>query len=285
MAWISNDAHGLARDQVTEGFKHVFKGTRNDDDLVGTEDNDLFYLDRGGNDSVRAGAGDDFVVMGGALTARDRINGGSGIDTISLGAADIHVVLGEKTFRNVESVYMAGPYTFYVQLPATMDTHGAFTLNGGAIGETLEVDGTRLSGTSLTILGSSHDDILVGSVSDDLLYGGSGIDILDGGAGRDSYQYQWEGESVSGAYDTIRSFEHGVDRILLSTLDADAGSPGDQAFVFGGQAGHAGSLTVRFDALNDVTFVEGFTNDDAAPDLVIGLAGNHTDLAASDFAL
>jgi hypothetical protein len=58
-----------------------------------------------------------------------------------------------------------------------MDTHGAFTLNGGGICETLEVDGSRLTGTSLTILSSSRGDRLVGSASDDLLYGGSGADV------------------------------------------------------------------------------------------------------------
>lgn len=85
------------------------------------------------------------------------------------------------------------------------------------------------------------------------------------------------------AFET-EDFAHG-DIIDLSALDADTGSLGNQAFHFGATPGHAGDLTVVYDAVNLVTMVTLYTNGDTMPDMRIFVPGDFRDLTPADFML
>jgi Ca2+-binding RTX toxin-like protein len=157
--------------------------------------------------------------------------GGDGIDTL-LGAA------GNDTLNG-------GP--------------GGDSLDGGADNDTVQgFDGndTLLGGIGNDMIsGGAQDDALAGGEGDDTLNGGSGVDTIVGGLGSDrlwggdgadTFVFAGIAESPAGAArDIIGDFSHAQgDRIDLSAIDADAGLPGSQDFVFTGSApnGQAGDL-------------------------------------------
>lgn len=65
------------------------------------------------------------------------------------------------------------------------------------------------------------DDWVWGLGGDDTLVGGPGADVLSGGSGADVHRIVSAAESSPTAFDTLRGFESGVDRLEL--LDAEAG--------------------------------------------------------------
>jgi serralysin len=83
--------------------------------------------------------------------------------------------------------------------------------------------------------------------------------------------------------DTIDGFEHGIDTIDLSAIDAIPGK-GDNAFTFitGAFTGHAGELHVT--TSGGGFLVEGDTNGDAVADFAILVRGS-TAPTAADFVL
>src|SRR5205085_1073682 len=80
-------------------------------------------------------------------------------------------------------------------------------------------------------------------------------------------------------------FTPGTDQIDLSGIDGNTGSAGMQMFRFLGTSpfdGQAAALHYSYDAIHNVTIVEGDTNGDQVADFGIELSGNKT-LAESDF--
>jgi hypothetical protein len=61
-----------------------FHGTSGDDTLTGTAATDMFDVTQGGRDTVSGLGGSDTIDFGAAFTAADRIDGGTGSDTIKL---------------------------------------------------------------------------------------------------------------------------------------------------------------------------------------------------------
>ena len=116
--------------------------------------------------------------------------------------------------------------------------------------------------------------------------GGLGRDTMAGGTGFDFFDFNSVKETgkTAASRDVITDFQHLVDDIDLSTIDAKAGG-GNQAFKFiAKQAFHhkAGELHYKFAGPN--TLIEGDTNGDGRADFQILLAG-HVALAKGDFIL
>jgi Ca2+-binding RTX toxin-like protein len=141
-----------------------------------------------------------------------------------------------------------------------------------------------------TIDGGTGDDRLAGGGGADRLTGGLGRDRLTGNGGIDRFDFNATPESgtTGAARDVITDFAAGtaataIDRIDVSTIDANAGLGGNQAFIYGGPftAGHiravqsGGNVILQFN-----------TDADAAPEMTIllqnVLAGN---LDGGDFVL
>jgi Ca2+-binding RTX toxin-like protein len=133
-------------------------------------------------------------------------------------------------------------------------------------------------------LSGTDNDRMNGGAGDDTLIGGFGRDILTGGAGADRFVYQNQGQSNPSPFagvDVILDFDRAQgDKINLAAIDADAGSPGNQAFFFIGTApfnpfGAAGQLRVSFSATE--TIVQGSTDFDNAAEFVIRVRGTRPD--------
>ncbi|MER8467273.1 VCBS domain-containing protein, partial [Mesorhizobium sp. M1396] len=139
-----------------------------------------------------------------------------------------------------------------------------------------------------TLFGQSGNDTLSGGDGNDRLVGGDGADTLTGGLGSDTFYY---GTAVSdsapsaGNFDTITDFVHGVDKIDLSSIDANTGSGGDQAFLFGGSNTATVANTITWSEVGGNTIVHVDVNGNTSADLQITLTGVGLGLTASDFVL
>ena len=85
-------------------------------------------------------------------------------------------------------------------------------------------------------------------------------------------------------------FARGFDRIDLSTIDAQAGSASNDAFVFVGQAAFSGGLgELRFQLVDaagttdDRTIIQADVNGDRVADFEIVIVGQATTMQAGDF--
>ncbi|WFP61361.1 VCBS domain-containing protein [Mesorhizobium sp. WSM4904] len=139
-----------------------------------------------------------------------------------------------------------------------------------------------------TLFGQGGNDTLNGGDGNDRLVGGVGADTLTGGAGADTFYY---GPNVSdsapgaGNFDTITDFVHGVDKIDLSSIDANTVSGGDQAFLFGGQNAATVANSITWSEVGGNTIVHVDVNGNATADFQITLTGTGLGLTASDFVL
>lgn len=142
------------------------------------------------------------------------------------------------------------------------------------------------------ISGLGGNDVLYGYAGNDTLTGGVGRDTLYGGADRDFFVFNSKAETTVGAnHDVIRDFQHGVDDIDLSTIDASSRKAGNQAFKFIGAAAFhkvAGELKAVFvnkpGTLGDYTLVSGDINGDGRADFEIQVF-SPAKLSGGDFIL
>lgn len=186
----TDDDRGRGRDDDDD--RNEVRGSRRDDDLDGSRDDDMIRSGRGdddiscrgGDDIVKAGRGGDRVrgdggdddISGGA--GADRLRGGAGNDTID-GDAGNDRVRGDR---------------------------GDDSLSGGAGDD-------RVSG-------GKGDDVVLGGGGNDRVKGGAGADLIDGGDGSDRYWGNGGADTfvfgVDGAFDRIHNWRDGVDTIDVS---------------------------------------------------------------------
>ncbi len=150
-------------------------------------------------------------------------------------------------------------------------------------------------GVADQIFGLAGHDTLSGASGNDLIVGGIGRDTMTGGAGADRFDFDALAEmsGAAAARDVIKDFVHNVDKLDLSTIDANGDGAGDAAFTFLASQGAAftgagGELRwVQVDAANkalDKTIVEGDINGDAVADFQIEITGLKV-LTDGDFIL
>ncbi len=137
------------------------------------------------------------------------------------------------------------------------------------------------------LLGGKGFDVLHGGNDNDVLIGGAGRDTMSGGFGDDIFVFNSIADSsgTSLGRDHIVDFTHGDDHIVVSMIDADATTPGNQAFSFIGTAqfsGKAGEL--RYISLSSATIAKADVNGDKVPDFSFEI-DRHIDLVGNDFVL
>jgi Ca2+-binding RTX toxin-like protein len=147
-------------------------------------------------------------------------------------------------------------------------------VNGASLeaGQQLNVDASRVSDGRVWLFGGASGEVLTAGSNDDLIYAAAGSDALRGGAGADLFQYRSPGDSTAGSQDRIYDFEHGLDRIDLSQIDADIEAPGDQAFtvLIGGElSAAAGEVRAGYDADAGLWRVIGDVDGDGGADFLI----------------
>jgi Ca2+-binding RTX toxin-like protein len=260
--------------------------------------NDVLDLSQGGNDEAHGGGGNDYLYFGGAFTAADTVDGGTGNDTLAL-LGTTALTLGANTLSGVEVLTLlsgtAAGGSSHVTYSLTMNdgnvaAGGVLNVFGGNLlsDETLlfnglaENDGTFLvygGAAADALVGGQRNDSLIGGGGNDQLYGMGGNDWLEGGAGADQlrggfgsdlFVYKSASDSTAAASDHIVDFEDQVDLINLQAVDANTSLGGDQAFTFIGTDAFshtAGELRIEGSGSN--WFVQGDVDGDGTADLVI----------------
>lgn len=228
------------------------------------------------------------------------INGGAGNDTIDGGTG-----LDTVGYDDDEA---SG--AVIVNLSATAITASGYTVAAGkgrdnwGDTDTLQnvenIDGSRFNDYLLgsggdnqlggrdgndSLSGGAGNDQLNGGNGNDLLIGGLGRDWLNGGAGADRFDFNEAGESSLLAWDTISDFVHGVDKIDLSTIDANPATlitSANEAFTALIASGTAFTAAgqLRFDG----NMLYGSTNNDAIADFALQVLGVST-LSSADLVM
>jgi Ca2+-binding RTX toxin-like protein len=230
---------------LTANVEHGILTGAVDFDLIGNELNNRLagnlagnvLFGQGGNDRLAAGQGVDLL------------RGGLGNDTYVLN--DLHGASSPLAFDSVIEAAEQGTDTVRVQ---SLDTNPAGA-DSYALTDNVEngvITGTRdftLAGNTLTnrLTGNAASNSLNGGGGDDFLLGGRGQDRMAGGTGGDQFDFNAVIESgpANSSRDVITGFTHLADDIDLSTIDAKAGTGGNNAFSFIGAAGFSAEGQVR----------------------------------------
>jgi Ca2+-binding RTX toxin-like protein len=150
------------------------------------------------------------------------------------------------------------------------------------------------NGGNETYEGLGGNDVLKGGAGSDVIIGGAGRDIMSGGTSSDTFTFKTATETGSGLNrDVITDFQHGIDKINLSAIDANGSAQGDAAFHFQAQENalfdhKAGALAWHYQdnagSDHDITVVQADLNGDGVHDFEIQLQGL-VHLGAGDFLL
>lgn len=265
--------------------------------------------------SARNGTGnalDNRIV---ANDARNVLDGGAGIDTVSYENSDAGVLVRLDTVRS-------GNVGFWEGLGGLLEDLLPDGVGGYATGDRL-LNFENITGSAHNdqLFGNNLANVLSGGGGADILYGDAGDDILDGGTGRDALNggngndrlfggadsdtlnggdgadrlYGGIGDDVLtggagndvfvftelGGRDSITDFRRGQDKIDLSGLDADTRTEADDSFHWIGNrtfSGSAGELQLYRDRGD--YFLAGDVDGDKIADFVIGL--DNVQLQSSD---
>ncbi len=236
-----------------------------------------FFNVNGGNGNdqiIGTGWGDELDGGGG----RDRMAGRVGNDTYYADNAGDVVVEAEG--EGFDTVVASVSYTLASGLSVESLTgigdNVPMTLTGNSYGQTIEGNDS-----ANTLNGMAGDDSLFGYLGNDILIGGLGRDSMRGHGGADRFDFNSVKESVVGAKrDVVNDFQKKIDKIDLSTVDADTdGTAGNQAFKWIGSKAFSGvDGQLRF--ANGI--LRGDTNGDRKADFEIQIKGA---LAAADIIL
>lgn len=197
------------------GDDRLYGGTGNDV-LDGGNHNDVLFGD-GGNDTLLGGWGDDRM-YGGAdddtfrdLNGTDRMDGGTGIDTVDYSEFYGQVIanLANGTARQEEAIY---------RVNGGMEFHSIGTdtlvsienIKGGLFDD-------RITGSSANnrIEGGAGNDTLNGAGGNDVIVGGLGRDVMTGGAGNDTFLFNTQTTGSTTSLDQITDFRPVDDVIRL----------------------------------------------------------------------
>ena len=210
--------NGIERLEMHSGGNDVTMGTAfaaGLEAIAGGAGLDVVRLDDGGGDTTHD-------LTGVAITALDRIDLGTGNDTVTLDDKGIGGVLsfadGDASDGDSDTV------TIFQQTGGSTVDLSAVTFTNiehvvlQAVADTGE-DPTY-TGLDLTMIGSTQADAITGGAGADTLVGNAGDDMLDGGAGSDvavyagasaDYSFSYDGTDliVSGAegWDKLRNIE------------------------------------------------------------------------------
>ena len=207
-------------------------------------------------------------------------------DIVSFADVGMHEVRGDaETLSLLDRIRGgAGQDTLVIEGDGLLSLRGV-QLAGGNVGKGMlllrqfdHVDASGYTGPGgLVLAGNAGNSWLRGGAGDDRLLGLRGQDTLTGGGGADVFAFRPLDVRTdgSGATDLVTDFQTGVDRIGLRLIDANTGTAGNAAFLWGGESGNviANSVTWHRDEDRGSVFVQMDVNGDSMADLVIELAG------------
>lgn len=185
----------------------ILDGGAGDDNLNGNADafggaEDLLP------DVLIGGAGDDIIAAG----YRDRVDGGSGADTLSFNAlgATSGIIADFSRLTNGETIVVGGV--------ALSGIEYVNSIGGTDFNDTL-IAGAAYPQSTTYIYGYGGDDLIVGTSGRDSIDGGDGNDVLIGGLGQDTLtggggQNTFQGTAADLNNDSITGLNAG-DRIVI----------------------------------------------------------------------
>jgi serralysin len=300
--YISGDAGDVFGDLLAGA--DTITGGEGIDELFG----DFTSVDFGGTVSINGSfTGDDKIYGGGGS---DEIYGQVGDDVLDGGMGDDFLVGGTQTAGTGDIVAFN---TLNVAVSVDLLAGFAFgqgvdfiseveSIRGSNKGDSLAGDGNanRIEGLDGNdtingrggndiILGGKNNDSIKGGLGNDTINGGAGLDTMEGNGGVDTFQYSQLGDSgtVAASRDLINGFTlgGGGDKIDVSAIDAMAGTAGNQAFAFIGNAAFSAEGQIRFDVIAGHTIIEINTTGVSGAEMGIDLAGAFPGLTAASFVL
>ena len=271
----------------------AFFGTPGDDNLIGAErgDNMVGFAGNdtltglGGEDTLFGGDGGDLLDGGAGSDILDGGTGGFGVDTADYrsfsNGVNVNLVTGKAndgsgtdTLISIEDVQGTDFVDEIIGDQASNFLHG----NGGA-------DFISANGGDDIISGGAGNDRILGGSGADKISGGAGADTLTGGSEADTFQFLFLSEvGVGAGRDVIRDFEKGLDKINVSTLDADTSVSGNQTFSFVGSNAFSDEGQIRATPLNGGALVQFNTSGTSGAEFEIFLE-DPVQLSAVDFIL
>ena len=275
---------------------NLLSGLGGDDAIGGGDGNDVLYGGDGA-DTLRGGTGNDFI-SGDA--GQDKLEGGDGNDTMYGGDGTDFVYGGNGDDYSLggggdDLMYGGAGDDKFFGLDGKDVIFGddGNDVLGGGLDDDIVYGGAgndTVSGDEGNdyLFGGAGRDTINGNAGADRLIGGLGKDFLTGGDGADTFVFTALNESsfVRANSDHITDFQHGLDKIDVSAIDANIFRAGNQAFKYIGDHGfnHAGQISSHFDAVHNQTVVSFNTDNDSAAEMKIVLDG-HITLSSHDFIL
>jgi VCBS repeat-containing protein len=176
----------------TDG-RFLFKGGDGTNNFTGGSGNDVFDLTFGGTDTVHGGGGNDVFNLDGQLTAADSIDGGTGVDTLSLFGEYDNLVLGATTITNVEIIRLAPGTNYNITTnDATVAAGQTLKIDAGALtaSDHLTFDGSAETDGAFAIqAGAGNDTLTGGALGDTFNLAAGGNDTVHGGGGNDTFSF------------------------------------------------------------------------------------------------
>jgi len=173
--------------------------------------NDFLYLDAGGVDTALAGAGNDVVLFGSAMTTADKADGGTGTDQIALQGdySTAPLTFGAEVVGFESLALLPGSDLRFGDPGTNSYSYNITTVEENvAAGIQLVVDAARLRvGENLTFNGSAETN------GNFFIYGGLGTDLLTGGTKNDVFYFGESGQF--GAADVANGGSAGTDQLGL----------------------------------------------------------------------
>jgi Ca2+-binding RTX toxin-like protein len=167
-------------------------GTAGDDSYTGSIGSDYFYLVQGGDDWARGGGAGDGFAMGGSLSSGDRLDGGSGADTVFLsGDYSAGLAVQAAMAVDMEAFYMSDGFSYDLTFADGVNqTADGMLINAASLSAAnhLEFDGSRETTSTFNVYGGAGDDRLItGGGVDNLHIEAGGADVASGGGGADTF--------------------------------------------------------------------------------------------------
>jgi len=213
----------------------------------GTDPHDTSAGHSGGTDAFNGGSGDDTIFMGANLIAGDQIDGGTNNDTVNLNgnySGGNAVVFNATTMVNVETLSLTAGHSYNLTMAnATV-----------GLGQTMTVDASTLGAGDALVFDASADT----TGGNYVIQGGLGNDTLTGGNGNDIFRVGFGGgtDTIVGGGGNDKANFHGG---LTAADSFDGGAGNDEVYLNGNYSAGLTLGATTFVSVETLVLVGNFT--------------------------